>query len=218
MHKGLLFVAVACLFSLAIQLLPIISVPITGPSTGYSLYLLHYESYKYGVFGICDMNSTTCSNSSIGYPSKGNDFYKAIYLADLFEEDFGVIQLPSKVRYTISKLLVVHVVSFCFSGCLLITVVYLMIIYSYKDTVKLRLVEKFKRIPHKIRKSPRFSTTASHEELGPLAASMYPLGTLTGSSNQYIQESDDTSTKFNGILDESTAGGASCSVHSGRQL
>lgn len=137
--------AILCLGCLVIQLLPIISVPITGSRIGYSIYLSYYQNYKFGVFGLCDMTKNICSDAKIGYPSKSDPFYDAV--SDSYEKQFGGVELPSKARYTISKLLVVHVVSFCLSGCLMSIIIFLLVIYSYDSTTKIRMVDKFRPWP-----------------------------------------------------------------------
>ncbi|CAH2354355.1 pH-response regulator protein palI/RIM9 [[Candida] railenensis] len=150
MHSGLLFMTMLCLGCLVVQLLPILSVPITGKGIKYSIYLSHYDNYKYGVFGLCDVTQDICSDTKIGYPSNGSNFFTA--MSEGYKEEYGGVQLPSNARYTISKLLVVHVVSFCFSGCLFLVMLLLMVIYSYENTTKLRLIEKFKPRPKRVTK------------------------------------------------------------------
>ncbi|CAK7894214.1 pH-response regulator protein palI/Rim9p [[Candida] anglica] len=148
MHKGLLFMALLCLGCCVVQVLPIISVPVTGAAVGYNLYLSNYQNYTFGVFGICDMETGLCSKARIGYPGilGGAD-----YSNPASESSFGVVELPSKARYTISKLLVVHVVGFFFSGILLLVIISLMVVYSYENTPKLRLVDKFRKFPRHLK-------------------------------------------------------------------
>jgi hypothetical protein len=130
MHHGLLLMAVLCIGCLVVQLLPVISVPITGAGGGFNLYLLHYRDHKFGVFGLCDVKRNVCTPARIGYPSRTHGL-----------DDLGDWELPSMARYTILKLLVVHVVLFCMLGCLLLVIVVLMVAYQYDSGVKLRIVE-----------------------------------------------------------------------------
>lgn len=104
-----------------IQLLPVISVPITSV-----LYLSYFRDYKYGVFGICDLKEQVCSEAKIGYPSLNSTFSDFTSNTD-FGYDGGII-LPSKVTYSISKLLVVHVLAFCFSSILIVVIILLLVI------------------------------------------------------------------------------------------
>ncbi|CAI5760705.1 unnamed protein product [Candida verbasci] len=130
MYKALFALLSLCIICWIIQLLPVISVPITSPSL--NIYLSSYENYEFGVFGICDQTKKICSSPRIGYPSTNSSFYNA---APDRNFGFGGVVLPSRVRYTISKLLVVHVVDFCFSSLLLIVTA------SLLTTV---LIDKFK--------------------------------------------------------------------------
>lgn len=116
-NKGLLLIAGFTGVCLVIQLLSVISVPITGKGSGYHLNLSTYRNYTFGVFGICDLQTDVCSSPVIGYPSTESAFY---FLAndDGFDDILGGVELPSKATYTISKLLVVHVVGFCFTSLL----------------------------------------------------------------------------------------------------
>ena len=111
MDKGILTIAILTLICAVVQMLPIISVPLTSPSR--HLYLSKFNQYAFGVFGICDLTSGHCSTPRVGYPSKDNDFYNTTNHSDM-----GVngIELPSQATYTISKLLVVHAISFGVAG------------------------------------------------------------------------------------------------------
>lgn len=117
MHKALLALFILCTVCWVIQLLPVISVPLT--SHRGNIYLSHFKNFKFGVFGICDMETGKCSSPKIGYPSSNSSFFD--YSDEASTNSSGVV-LPSYVRYTISKLLVVHVVAFCFSSLLLIVI------------------------------------------------------------------------------------------------
>ncbi|KAH3679825.1 hypothetical protein WICMUC_000725 [Wickerhamomyces mucosus] len=84
-------ISVILAITLALQLVAILSVPITKGIT-----LCTYDGYKFGVFGLC--YGDTCSSVRIGYTS----------------EDIGELEgfsLPSNARHSISKLLIIHVVS-----------------------------------------------------------------------------------------------------------
>lgn len=81
---------------LGLQIVAIISVPVTK-----SIALCTYEGYKFGVFGLC--NGDECSAISIGYTSSE------------LSDSISNFSLPSKARKSVSKLLVVHVVSAGFS-------------------------------------------------------------------------------------------------------
>lgn len=128
MFKALLALLSLCLICWVIQLLPVISVPLTSPSV--NIHLSQYGSYKFGVFGICNVLQHVCSDPKIGYPATNSSFYSN--LDDPTFGDGGVV-LPSDVRYTISKLLVVHVVAFCFSSLLLIVTFVLCTVLLIKD-------------------------------------------------------------------------------------
>lgn len=108
---------VLCVFScicFVLQLLPILSVPVTGKAVGYTLFLSEFNDLKFGVFGVCNITNNVCSKPRIGYPARFNDLEESASVA----VDTGFIQLPSRTRYTVSKLLIVHVVGFCFSAIL----------------------------------------------------------------------------------------------------
>ncbi|KAL6453994.1 RIM9 pH-response regulator protein palI/RIM9 [Candida maltosa Xu316] len=132
MFKKLLALSLLCLVCWVIQLLPVISVPLTSPD--YNIYLSNYGTYKFGVFGICDVNRQLCSDPRIGYPSTNSTFYS---FNDEESYGYGGVVLPSNVRYTISKLLVVHVVAFCFS-CLLLVVIFVLFVVMLVDDINLR--------------------------------------------------------------------------------
>lgn len=119
MHSGIFFIGVLSLICWGVQLLPVISVPITGKNTNYNLSLSHYNNISFGVFGVCDTVRGTCSTPKIGY----TDNNSIIYPTDFQEPDslasITEVQLPSNVTHLISKLLVLHVVAFGFT-CLLV--------------------------------------------------------------------------------------------------
>lgn len=111
MNKGLLIVAVLCLLSAIIQLLAVISVPITGKLINYNLSFARYNNLTFGVFGICDYTRDTCTPPGIGYPLDHNIS---------INNESGGVELPSDARSSISKLLVVHVVAFALSAILVV--------------------------------------------------------------------------------------------------
>ncbi|KAI5962977.1 RIM9 [Candida pseudojiufengensis] len=118
MYKALLALLILCSICWIIQLLPVISVPLTAQSS--NIYLSNFQNYTFGVFGVCDTRNGLCSPPRIGYPPTNSTFYGFVE-----EGDTGAVVLPSDVRYTISKLLVVHVVAFCLSSLLLMVIFYL---------------------------------------------------------------------------------------------
>lgn len=132
MYKALLALLILCTVCWVIQLLPVISVPLT--SHRGNIYLSHFENVKFGVFGICDTKIGKCSSPKIGYPSSNSSFYN---LTNDVSTSYSGVVLPSYVRYTISKLLVVHVVAFCFSSLLLIVMFILYTLESW-DRIELR--------------------------------------------------------------------------------
>lgn len=133
MHKGLILLAVLSCICFVIQLLPVISVPITGSGTNYNLHLSLFNNNTFGVFGLCDLDTITCSRPGIGYPSKDSAFFELSSSTD-YDDQFGGIELPSKATYTISKLLVVHVLGFCLSSLLLILIVWLIVILDIDES------------------------------------------------------------------------------------
>lgn len=132
--KGLIGLAILSGLCLVVELLPVISIPITA--TSHRIYLASYHNYTFGVFGICEIQSGACSPPKIGYPSDNNPFY------DLVESPERGVELPSSVTYTISKLLVVHVISFCFSCLLFVIVLVLVTLQHYEDFDNIPLKER----------------------------------------------------------------------------
>lgn len=122
----ILATVVLVLISLTIQLLTVISVPVTGSSIGFNLYLSRYRNFAFGVLGVCNYVQGVCSKSQVGYPPSSDMFYTYIN-ADEYSQNEGAI-LPSRARYTISKLLVVHILAFIFSCMLLVTMIILIIV------------------------------------------------------------------------------------------
>lgn len=140
MHKGLLILDLFVLICLTIQLLPIISVPITGKGIGYNLHLSKYGNYTFGVLGLCTSNNI-CSKPKVGYPPETDAFYSFMDSENGEYPDFAAAELPSRARYVISKLLVVHIVGFCFTT--------LLFLLSLALTVILWLEESETRVPFK---------------------------------------------------------------------
>lgn len=74
-----------------------ISVPITS-----HLYISEYNGYKFGVFGWCKQDGSICSPVRVGYS-----------LDDiLLLNDNEYLHLPNHAKYALSKLLLVHMLSF----------------------------------------------------------------------------------------------------------
>lgn len=108
-HAVILAVVVLITVSLVFQLLPVISVPIT-----HNLALSNFLNSTYGVFGWCntdvDLNGTVCTPARIGY-------------TDLSVDMSGrTTFLPSMVKYSVTRLLVVHPLSLAFTAILWIMV------------------------------------------------------------------------------------------------
>lgn len=141
-HKGLITLGVLSTICLVIQLLPVISVPITGHMTNYNLHLSVYNNNSFGVFGVCDLSTDNCSPPSIGYPSTKSEFY-GISNPDNYNNQFGGIQLPSRATYTISKLLIVHVLAFGLTALLCIIIAYLLLTLHFGS-----IHEIFARLPY----------------------------------------------------------------------
>lgn len=119
MNYLLLVTAAFNVVSTIIQLLVVLSAPVTGKSIGYNLSLARYNGIAFGVFGACDYEADSCSELKIGYT-----------YADRAQGGIkgGGIQLPTNARNSISKLLVVHVVALALSGVL--TIVSLLFVTS----------------------------------------------------------------------------------------
>lgn len=116
MNSSLIVLCVLTCICFVLQLLPILSVPLTGSGVNYNLYLSAYNDLKFGVFGICNITSNECTGASIGYPATFN----SLVANATSNPDSGFTQLPSRTRYTVSKLLIVHVLGFCCSAVLFI--------------------------------------------------------------------------------------------------
>ncbi|KAK6464579.1 pH-response regulator protein palI/RIM9 [Scheffersomyces coipomensis] len=130
MYKTLSALTFCIVICVVVQLLPVISVPLTSPAS--NLYFSNFRNYTFGVLGICDLNSGICSSPRIGYPSVNSTFYM---LADDSDFELGGVELPSSATYTISKLLIMHVVAFCLTCLLLLVVIGLTILQCIDDTV-----------------------------------------------------------------------------------
>ncbi|RLV96474.1 pH-response regulator protein palI/RIM9 [Spathaspora sp. JA1] len=142
MFKSLLTLLCLSLVCWVIQLLPVISVPIT--STNSNIYLSKFQNYTYGVFGICQ--GKICSSPRIGYPSANSTFYalqeggpgptvgpapgsRGVGSARVGGSTLAGVILPSNVTYTVSKLLIVHILAFCFTCLLIIIIISLLVIH-----------------------------------------------------------------------------------------
>lgn len=83
--------------ALVFELFNTISVPITS-----HLFISEYNGYKFGVFGWCKVDGSICSPIRMGYS-----------LDDiLLFNDNEYLHLPNHAKYALSKLLLVHVLSF----------------------------------------------------------------------------------------------------------
>lgn len=132
MHSGIVFIGFLCLVSWAIQLLPVISVPVTGKRVNYALYLSSNNSIVFGVFGVCDLKTHECTKIRVGYPIELflNGTSTSI---ENTADGLSNILLPSNNTYSVTKLLVVHFVAFIFTSLLLLTVsLFLLISFSDK--------------------------------------------------------------------------------------
>lgn len=125
MHTEAIFIACLSLVSWVIQLLPVISVPITGALINYGLSFCTWGNYTYGVFGVCDSWRHVCSSPAIGYPNTDLFYYDSLGL-QVAGEELSEVELPSDATHLISKLLVVHLVAFCFTSALMIDSILLM--------------------------------------------------------------------------------------------
>lgn len=120
MHSGVLFIGILALICSAVQLLPVISVPITSVKIKHRIELCHYKNVSYGVFGYCLTQLNTCSPTTIGYV--GDVAFP--YVPDEFQAGNPIsIYLPSRAMQSFSKLLFVHVIAFVFTNMLLITAI-----------------------------------------------------------------------------------------------
>lgn len=118
MHLGIILIGLLSLVSWCIQILPVISVPITGLNDHHSLYLSRYQNLTFGVFGVCDTVLRICSPPKIGYSASTNfDYWN---MTNKESDSLESIRLPSSATHFISKLLVVHVVAFIITGLLML--------------------------------------------------------------------------------------------------
>lgn len=129
MHTGVVFIGCLCLVCFAIQLLPVISVPLTGASINYNLHFSLYNNITFGVFGVCDIVENKCSKVAIGYPKNTYDDAYQDFNQEPYDEDFfSPVSLPSGATHLISKLLVVHIVAFILTGILTLECIFVMLI------------------------------------------------------------------------------------------
>lgn len=117
MHSGIVFIGILCLVSFGIQLLPVISVPITGEKLHYNISFSTNNNITFGVLGVCNLVSHKCSGVSVGYPFKDSITDRVPeYSEDI--DSISSINLPSGATHLISKLLVVHILAFFFTSVL----------------------------------------------------------------------------------------------------
>lgn len=88
---GLIIISVLLLVALVLQLLPLLTVPISSRLT-----LCTYQNYAFGVFGYCSPDGCRFS-----------------YNVSISDSGFA---LPSNTKRSIAKLLVVHIISFVFTA------------------------------------------------------------------------------------------------------
>ena len=161
MHKGLLAATILMMISPIVQILSVITVPITGKSVNYNLLLCWYDEVAYGVLGMCRMDIGECTKARVGYQSNASD------------TSGGKINytLPSNARHTISKLLVVHILAIGFSAILLILTVILNIIIIVEEIrlkkLKSQLERKFSELK---RKNDSREESTQHDSLAASAS------------------------------------------------
>ncbi|GMM35633.1 Rim9 protein [Saccharomycopsis crataegensis] len=106
-YKAALVVTGLLLVALGLQILPVISVPITT-----SISLCSYDDdYKFGMFGYC-YSHEGCSSVQIGYPNS-------------ILQQLTVFSLPWHSRSSLSKLLIVHPIACGFTLVLFISTIFL---------------------------------------------------------------------------------------------
>lgn len=123
----LLFITVALVF----QLLPIIAVPVSK-----QLALATFYNSTYGVFGWCyvSVDETVCTPARIGY-------------VDLSVDLSGQKRrLPAQMDYSVTKLLVVHPLSFAITSVLWIMVL-LILVTSLGDSPRFLLIVALFSLP-----------------------------------------------------------------------
>ncbi|CAN6651767.1 hypothetical protein TRVA0_025S01200 [Trichomonascus vanleenenianus] len=89
--RAALTLSVILLAAFVLQLLTVISVPVTR-----SITLCEYNGYQFGVFGYCNIQTNKCSGVGVGY-----DVHPS---SDQFT-------LPSNARNSLANLLIVHVIA-----------------------------------------------------------------------------------------------------------
>lgn len=100
MIKNVYFVTACFSLALVFQVFATVSVPITNKFS-----ISSYNGYRFGVFGWCSESTKLCSPVKVGYSRQDI----------LLLTDHSYISLPSHAKYSISKLLVVHPISFAAS-------------------------------------------------------------------------------------------------------
>lgn len=95
--KSALLLSILLFLSFGFQMIAVVSVPVTTQIT-----LAKFNGYIYGIWGYCKADGTSCSGIHVGYEEipSGESF-----------------SLPRSARHSLSKLLIVHVVS---TGCTLL--------------------------------------------------------------------------------------------------
>lgn len=83
--------------SLVFQILSLVSTPIS------SISLSSYSGLNYGVFGYCDESTDSCSPRKLGYTP---------HVESSSSGSHRQVALPSSLRFSVTKLLVVHPLSF----------------------------------------------------------------------------------------------------------
>ncbi|GEQ72020.1 hypothetical protein JCM33374_g5706 [Metschnikowia sp. JCM 33374] len=181
MNSGIFFIGVLSLICWGIQLLPVISVPITGKSTNYNLSLSHYNNVSFGVFGVCDTVRGTCSSPKIGYSDNSSIFYPTNFPDSDYSGTGTEVSLPSDVTHLVSKLLVLHVVAFGFT-CLLVLQSVSILLAKKLRRGKSPLA-KISKLLHQSRSRPSTSEETGLESEDTLIASRYSF-----SKNQNYQQ------------------------------
>lgn len=152
MHSGIIFIGVLTLLCWVVQLLAVITVPITGEGTKYRLHLSHYNNISFGVFGVCDVISHTCSEPKIGYTSADDFTYWSESDASSVNT-LSLIHLPSEAAHVISKLLVVHVIALVFTSLLGIQCCFVVVSdLMQNDKFRLKLLKAKTYLRQKLRR------------------------------------------------------------------
>lgn len=119
----LIAVFVLNLLCSSIQLLPVVTAPVTLPRR--HLNLSEYNGYAFGVFGVCDLIEDKCSKIRLGY-SDLNLTRTTAQPAD-YVGDF----LPSDTIRSVSQLLIMHLIAFAASELSAISIAVLLLVQAY---------------------------------------------------------------------------------------